>query len=334
MAKSHAELRNRIRGTEVVTPLDDSPPETRARRTGFLSTLYRAFRLITPVLIVVWLVVRIVQDREQLAGLNLQITPSTLALAIATGIAGYQCLFLGWLVLLKRTGLLRLRLLPKYARTWWISYLYRYVPGKVMVVVERARMGSELGIPPSVGATLAVIETALAVVSALLVTLVGWGGTSTATRFLWSGPLVFVAFVLLLPALLRGAAEWKPLARRAPSLSRLRLGSLDLLVAFPAFIGHYLFMGWSFAIAVRWVDADIPTPLPALVATYAFSHVIGLLTLLAPGGLGVREGAIGVQLSRWMGMGAAAAVAIGARVWFTAIELLCLAAVFALRRKA
>jgi len=63
--------------------------------------------------------------------------------------------------------------------------------------------------------------------------------------------------------------------------------------------------------------------LPGLCGIYALSHVVGLIALFAPGGLGVREGALAVQLGRLLPSGIAEALAIGIRIWFTLIELLC-----------
>jgi len=45
--------------------------------------------------------------------------------------------------------------------------------------------------------------------------------------------------------------------------------------------------------------------------------------LIAPGGLGVREGTLAVQLGLLVPPGVAEALAIGVRVWFTLIELIC-----------
>ena len=95
----------------------------------------------------------------------------SLAGALVSGIAAYGCLFLGWVMLLRQAGCFEVRQLGLYARIWWVSYLYRYVPGKVLLLVERARMGSAVGIPPVAGAALAIIETLFAILAGSAVSL-------------------------------------------------------------------------------------------------------------------------------------------------------------------
>ena len=81
--------------------------------------------------------------------------------AFVSGFVAYQCLLFGWLILLRRTGHFRKGQLGLYARVWWVSYLYRYVPGKVLLLVERARMGSTIGVPAAAGAALTIVQRIL-----------------------------------------------------------------------------------------------------------------------------------------------------------------------------
>ena len=89
------------------------------------------------------------------------------------------------------------------------------------------------------------------------------------------------------------------------------------------FIAHYLLLGLSFFFIARGVGGFTLHDLPGLCGIYALSHVLSLVVLIAPAGLGVREGALAIQLNRVLPGGVAEALAIGIRVWFTAIELLC-----------
>jgi uncharacterized membrane protein YbhN (UPF0104 family) len=63
--------------------------------------------------------------------------------------------------------------------------------------------------------------------------------------------------------------------------------------------------------------------LPGFCGIYALSHVIGVLIVLAPGGVGVREGALAIQLDRWLPASLSGTLAIAVRLWFTMIELVC-----------
>ena len=113
--------------------------------------------------IVTYLAWQIASGWTAVKSLDLQWDGLHIAGAFLSGLVAYQCLLLGWLILLRRTGHYRKGQLGSYARVWWVSYLYRYVPGKVLLLVERARMGSTIGVPAAAGAALTVVETLLAI---------------------------------------------------------------------------------------------------------------------------------------------------------------------------
>ena len=251
-----------------------------------------------------------------------------LAGAFISGLAAYQCLFFGWLFLLDRAGYLKSQHLGSYARIWWISYLYRYVPGKVLLLVERARLGSSVGIPPSAGATIAVIETIFAIlagvwVSLLAITFYTVDHSSLITSVIASSIVV----LFLLPVGFRLFCSLPIARKRLPELGSIKISFRDALLLMVPYILHFLLVGLSFFLWTQNFQSLTWSAFPGLCGIYALSHVVGLVTLLAPGGLGVREGVLSFQLGRMIPTGLAEIVAIGARVWFTLIELVCLAVV-------
>jgi uncharacterized membrane protein YbhN (UPF0104 family) len=62
--------------------------------------------------------------------------------------------------------------------------------------------------------------------------------------------------------------------------------------------------------------------LPSLIGAWSFSATVGLVSLFAPYGLGVKEGILTLLLSMYMPTGTAAAVAILSRVWSISGDLL------------
>ena len=113
--------------------------------------IYRVAGWLALLGIAAFLVMRIVAGREALLALEPRWNVSNLLLSAVAAIAAYQALFVAWLMMLRRTGYFRREHTGRYARIWWVSYMYRYVPGKVLLVVERARLGAPLGIPPAAG---------------------------------------------------------------------------------------------------------------------------------------------------------------------------------------
>jgi hypothetical protein len=247
----------------------------------------------------------------------------TLVGAVVSGLLAYQFLFFGWLILLWRSDYFEARHLPAYGHIWWVSYLYRYVPGKLLLVVERARMGPAVGIPPAVGATLAVVETLLAMVAAAWLSLLAvsfYAGDQA--RIVWMIGLLSLAGVALLPVGSRWILSRPILMKRYPELARAAVQPSSIVWALPAFALFYVFQGLSFFLWARSLQPFPWSDLPGFCGIYAMSHLLGLVTMIAPGGLGVREGALAIQLARTFAAGVAEAVAVGLRLWFTLVELI------------
>jgi uncharacterized membrane protein YbhN (UPF0104 family) len=57
------------------------------------------------------------------------------------------------------------------------------------------------------------------------------------------------------------------------------------------------------------------------IAAFSGAYLLGFLALFAPGGLGVREGALAVLLAPQIGPGLAGVIAVGSRLWMTLLEL-------------
>lgn len=297
---------------------------TQPTRPSAASRIYRVVGWLVLLGIVAFLIARIYTGRAALFALDPRWDARTLLFSAVTAIVAYQALFVAWLMMLRRTGYFRRGHTVRYARIWWVSYMYRYVPGKVLLVVERARLGVPVGIPPAAGAAMPVIETLLAVLAGSAVSLLA---VSYYTRddggTLFAIGVIAVAIVLLLPVAYRWLCGLSIIRRRYPELASVALGSGDLLVLVVPYLVHYGLLGSAFFMLAQTVHPLELEQLPGMCGIFALSHVIGLLALFAPGGLGVREGALAVQLERIIPAGIADALAVVARAWFTAIELVC-----------
>jgi hypothetical protein len=60
---------------------------------------------------------------------------------------------------------------------------------------------------------------------------------------------------------------------------------------------------------------------PTLAGDYAASWVASMLAVVAPAGMGVRDGVFGLLLSRMMPLPTALTVALAVRLWLTLLEL-------------
>ena len=288
------------------------------------SRVYGVVRVVLVVAIVGYLCWQMYSGRSALTSLRPQWDTLSLGGAFLSAIVAYQCLFVGWVMLLRRTGHYSAGQAKNYLRIWWISYLYRYVPGKVLLAVERARMGSTVGIPAAAGAALTVVETLLAILAGGAVSLLAVTYYTEADTSVFIGAASFaIVAVFVFPAGFRVLCGLRFVRTRYPELASVALSSGDILVSVLPYILHYLLLGLSFFLLSRNLQLFSWETLPGLCGIYALSHVVSLIALFAPGGLGVREGALAVQLGRLLPTGIAEALAIGIRIWFTLIELLC-----------
>ena len=80
-------------------------------------------------------------------------------------------------------------------------------------------------------------------------------------------------------------------------------------------------------VPVAWTDVAV------LAACFAFAWVIGFLSFLTPGGLGIREGLLGLLLANYMPASQATLVALLCRVWMLSAEIVLAGAAFYLRKK-
>ncbi len=216
---------------------------------------------------------------------------------------------------------------------WSFSNLGRYLPGKVWQVVGMVVVAKDLGIPPGVAAAAAFINLGFQICTGALVGLVLF--PSSFARLEWSGPVltIIAAGVLVplawpavlngilgrLPAAL-GCSQTRPLARSA--LLRLAVAHIVIWLVHGAM---FLLFAGSFGA----VSADA---YPRFAGTYALAYVVGLIAVFAPGGIGVREGMIGVLLGATDAIAIPVhALAVAARLWAIAAEVVVLAAALVMR---
>ena len=283
--------------------------------------------------VVGWLLWQVVVERDALATLAGSADAGSLLLACTAAAAAYGCLFVAWLLMIRMSGCYVAGQVGAYAHAWWRSYLLRYVPGKVLLLVERVRLGKALGIPPPVGAALVVIETLLAVIAGCLAALLAAGDLLTSSRritvVLVVVPLIAIAAT---PLLLRVVAQTGFVIRRFPELAAVRFPAGTVMLLTVPYVLHYLLLGTAFFVLGNAAGLFEVGHFAFVCGVYALSFVAGLVVAFAPGGIGIREGALAAQLAWLVPAGVAGMLAIAARLLFTLVELLWLAVAVLLAR--
>lgn len=249
-------------------------------------------------------------------------------ISLATGIvlATYAALIQGWRMLLGGWG--GGLTFPVAVRIWTIANLGRWIPGKVWSVGALGVLAEEAGVNGIAAAGAALLGTALNLgAGCAIALLLGaqaldqvnplWG------RLGWAGLVAFagglIALPRLLPHLLGRIARRRGVPIGARQLSAGTLWTVTV-VQLLSWVGY----GVAFWIFARSVAPSVSGNPIAFIAVFSASYIAGYLVLIAPGGVGVREGTLTALLVS-MGMattGDAILLGVLSRAWLTVLEIL------------
>lgn len=208
----------------------------------------------------------------------------------------------------------------------------KYLPGGIWPVFGRLTLGPKLGLPRRVVAPGMVLEAGLSVAGGLLVFFASLGFGSDLPRgtqpWQWAALATIVVVGLLPPVFRRVLALGFRLAKIDAPVPHLGFGVTLGLVAYYA--ASWLVAGVALRLYTLALVAGAPGSVLRYAGAYAAASVSGLVVLLAPGGIGVREGVMALLLSPLVGGTSAMVVGFSARVWSTLIELACSAVALAL----
>jgi len=213
-----------------------------------------------------------------------------------------------------------------YRTAWWVitgSYLAKYVPGHVWAVGGRMWLCKRQGVSEKFSGTGMLLEMMLLLLSSLMIFGAGLpllsdrGTPEWVFLLLIPAPIIIVVlFTPLLQYTLRTLA--RIVLKREISLEIKRewmIRALLLIVASSAIQGLAFF---ALARSIFPVEAGI---LPHLTAVYNGAWAAGFLSIIAPGGLGVREGALVLFLKPYLPLSVAIIIAAVARFWITIFEI-------------
>ncbi len=213
-------------------------------------------------------------------------------------------------------------------RIFVLSELSRYVPGTVWQYFSRVYLSAAWGVPASVAVSSALMELLLLALAA--VPLVLWHIGEVFPVMEHAQRILLLAFpvgaaIVLQPAILNRVAravlprlkmEYTPIELRFRTLAGLWAVCLLVWVVF----------GTGFVLFARSLTPLRVSDALPVVSQYAASWLVGVVTLYAPGGIGVREGILGLLLGKILPLGTAFIVAVLSRLWLVGLELFWAAA--------
>jgi hypothetical protein len=263
---------------------------------------------------------------------RVELDAGALATAAAMVLASYAVLIGAWrIVLAGWSGPTRLRYVEA-ARIWCLSNLARYVPGKVWQIGGMAALAKRAGVSPWAAAGSAIIVQLVSVATGALIT-----GLAAPE---WKAHPWAVAGCGMIAAGTAAALAWRTgtglLSRWMGAMLGRRLelepvGKAALLVAAAVSTLAWLAQGVALYLCATGLVGPTRLGVWSAVGIFTGGTLAGLLAVFTPGGLGVREGVLGLWLAPLMGPRRAIIVLIGSRLMLTTTELLAAAITFPVR---
>ena len=223
-------------------------------------------------------------------------------------------------------------------RIWSLSNLARFIPGAVWQFAGLAALAADEGISPLAATGAVLLQQLMLLATGLVVAVMmapGWiepiaGGlapTVTAAIAVAALAALCVVIPLSMPAIGRrlGRIVKREFAWPRPSPAAFAGYTAALVIPWLIYAAAF----WLFAQALLGESAPSVT-----VAGGAFvaSYVAGIIAVFAPAGIAVREAALVAMLAPVLDGRVALALALGARLWMIALEILMAAVVVALYR--
>ena len=211
------------------------------------------------------------------------------------------------------------------ARMWARSFLLRYEPSGVVGFAYRVTARERVGASTAQVLTVTGYEQLAVVVAGAAAAMAGFVGAGVdpplAAIVLFVGALI--AAVAARPAFVGGWLHDRLKARGIETAGPLRGRTLALMVALDA--AGWIATGLGAWTLARALGATAGLDAFLLLGAFALSWLLGVLVPLAPGGLGLREGALIVSLGAAIGAGPATALALALRLVSFAGELVAIA---------
>ena len=220
------------------------------------------------------------------------------------------------------------------ASVWLKTESFRWLPGSVWGYCSRALLGQQLGLNRQ--------QASLSLTLELSLTLGAWIGTAlifsliSSVSIFPSGLVNLIATLgitgifglSLMPVLYKTSAKVRRHVKELITLKDFEIKPLVLLEVLIFYSVLCCFNGFCFFLICSSLGITSLSIGQALAAN-SQAFLIGLFALIAPGGIGVREGSLAAILSSYTSVETALAAALLWRGTQLLVELICLLVVFA-----
>jgi len=214
-------------------------------------------------------------------------------------------------------------------RIYTISQLARYIPGKIFMFVGRIVLAERMGVKKGISTISVFFEAILSTSGAFFAILLLYG-FSSKIKIEWFNPMK-IGILLVSVLLMLNPILIKFILRKIYQMrygSEVDLPSIDfkyhiiVLLCF-YYIIIWILVGTSFYLLVSSffgpsINLKVVFDISCI---FLISWLVGFLSFLAPGGIGVREGILSIGLGQFLPLYLVSVIAIISRIWFTIGEL-------------
>lgn len=208
-------------------------------------------------------------------------------------------------------------------RCYLVGQLGKYLPGSVWAFVLQMELVRRAGVPRATGFVAVLVTVGLSTTAALLVGVLGLPAV-----FSYSAAVGWIVVALVPLALV---CAWPPVLTRLVNLALRLLRRAPLphplnLRAVVSCLG-WCVASWTLYGASLWLLASNQTipgagGLAECIGALALAMTAGVLAVIAPSGIGIREAVVVAALTPYMDAGAALGLALASRLVFTVAEVL------------
>lgn len=221
-------------------------------------------------------------------------------------------------------------------RIYMASQLARYIPGKIFMFIGRIIMAEQMGVTKTLSSISILFEALFSTSGAFLAMLILYS-LSSRIEINWLNPLktaIILALVLIFlnPKLIRHVVNktYRISNKRDPDvpLPQLKFYKITLLCSY--YILMWVLIGLSFYFLVESLIGNLvnSTLIFDLSCIFLLAWLVGFLSYVTPGGIGVREAALALSLKAFIPLYFVSIIALVSRLWFLLGEILGLIIIY------
>jgi uncharacterized membrane protein YbhN (UPF0104 family) len=306
---------------DTVTETDpvDAPPA--APRRAWTSRALTVVKYVVGLVAVVLLVVGVTSRWDDISDALSRLDAGTLVLASAATLVALTANMASWRAVM---GSLGLAVTPSAgASIFFVGQLGKYLPGGVWSIAAQAELGRAHGIPRGRSAVAALTSMLIGIVSASVVAVVGLlvSSVDDLAAYWWLAVVAVVGVAVVTPPVLGRLVALALRLLRRP-VSTLALSWSGIGASFAWSVVMWAAYGVQATMVLRAFGSDDPSLYAVSTAAYAAAWLVGFLVIVAPAGLGAREGVLVVLLGTIASPAAALALAVLSRAIMTLGDVL------------